>query len=133
MTLSAHQPAAAFLAAVVDDDPRVRRLLALELEDLGVSPTCFSSAIELLSWEKLHQLQLILLDLMMPEMDGLACLTKLRQGYFRGTVVMVTANWEESRAQALLSAGADACWNKTAALERLAPFIAQLRQPAPPP
>ena len=120
-----------FNVAVVDDDPRLRQLLALELQDLGVSATCFSSAMALLNWEQLHELHLILLDLVMPEMDGLTCLVKLREDSFRGKVVVVTANWESSREQALLRAGADDCWNKTVALERLGPLVQQLRQPPP--
>lgn len=132
MSTATHQPASAFSVAVVDDDPRLRELLTLELEDLGLSTTCFSSAIELLNWDHLHDLQLILLDLVMPEMDGLTCLIKLRQDCFRGKVVVITANWEISREQDLMRAGADDCWNKTVALERLGPLVEQLRQPSPP-
>jgi two-component system OmpR family response regulator len=123
VTSVSSEPPAPFSVAVVDDDPRLRELLALELGDLGVSATCFSSAMELLNWEQLHDLQLILLDLMMPEMDGLTCLMKLRQDCFTGKVIVVTANWDSSRAQELLHAGADDCWNKTVALERLAPLV----------
>ncbi|MEB3360746.1 MAG: response regulator [Synechococcaceae cyanobacterium] len=132
MSTVTHQPPSAFSVAVVDDDPRLRQLLTLELEDLGISTTCFSSAMELLSWDHLHDLQLILLDLVMPEMDGLTCLIKLRQVCFTGKVVVITANWEVSREQDLMRAGADDCWNKTVALERLGPLVEQLRQPSPP-
>jgi CheY-like chemotaxis protein len=126
------EPSIGFSVAVVDDDPRLRQLMALELNDLGVCAACFSSAIELLNWEQLHQLKLILLDLVMPEMDGLTCLIKLRQGCFTGKVIVVTANWESSREQDLLHAGADDCWNKTVALERLGPLVRQLRLPSLP-
>ncbi|MFN6132438.1 MAG: response regulator [Synechococcaceae cyanobacterium] len=126
MRSSTVQPAAGSSVAVVDDDPRLRTLLAMELEDLGVAASCFSSAIDLLTWEHLHELKLILLDLVMPEMDGLTCLLKLRQNCFRGMVVIVTANWESSRERDLLDAGADDCWIKTVALERLGPLVQQL-------
>lgn len=116
--------------AVVDDDPRLRELLALELEDLGAAPTCFASAAALLGSEQLPLQHLVLLDLVMPEMDGLTCLRRLRQGAFAGKVVIVTANWEASREQDLIAAGADGCWNKTVALERLAPLLQILRQEA---
>lgn len=118
---------ATFCVAVVDDDPRLRQLLAYELDDLGVSFTCFSSAIELLNCKKLHEFKLILLDLVMPEMDGYSCLVKLRQGCFQGKVIIVTANWDSSREQDLRHAGVDDCWNKTVALERLGPLVQQLR------
>ena len=116
-------------AAVVDDDRRLRQLLALELEDLGVAVTCFPSAIELLDWGQLHQTQLILLDLVMPEMDGRSCLLKLRQRCFTGKIIVVTANWESSQEQDLLNAGADGCWNKTLALQQLGPFVDKLLRP----
>jgi CheY-like chemotaxis protein len=132
MSSVSSEPPTTFSVAVVDDDPRLRQLLALELVDLGVSATCFSSAIELLNWEQLHDLQLILLDLVMPEMDGLTCLMKLRQHCFTGKVIVVTANWDSSREQDLLHAGADDCWNKTVALERLGPLVRQLGLPSLP-
>lgn len=114
--------------AVVDDDPRLRELLALELEDLGATPTCFPSAKDLLDCKDLHSLQLVLLDLVMPEMDGLTCLLELRQNSFQGRVVLVTANWESTKDYDLMEAGADDCWNKTVALERLAPLLERMRR-----
>ena len=56
------------VVAVVDDDPRIRALLEDELIDEGVTPVLCASGYEMLESIKKHDIQLILLDLMMPGM-----------------------------------------------------------------
>lgn len=56
--------------AIVDDDPRIRKLLALELADLGCATSDFASAEELLNGLQGHGFDLILLDLVLPGLDG---------------------------------------------------------------
>ena len=57
--------------AVVDDDPRIRALLDDELTDEGFEPSLCASGAELLELVDRRPIGLILLDLMMPGMDGL--------------------------------------------------------------
>ena len=56
--------------AVVDDDPRLRMLLQEELQDLGVVPLLCDNGLALLALLEKQSVDLILLDLMMPVMDG---------------------------------------------------------------
>ena len=92
--------------AVVDDDPRLRDLLEGELVDLGVDPFLCSSAVDLIELLKSTSVDLILLDLMMPVMDGFACLQKLRERQFEGAVVVVTAHGDSSYRKRVMEAGA---------------------------
>lgn len=92
--------------AVVDDDPRIRSLLEDELSDEGVRPFLCASGYEMLELVQSQNIDLILLDLMMPEIDGLECLIKLREIGYSGNVLIVTALSDETKRTAALQAGA---------------------------
>ena len=65
--------------AIVDDDPRIRTLLQLEVEDEGLEAACCSSCAELLEKLRSRDINLVLLDLMMPGIDGLECLSLIKR------------------------------------------------------
>jgi len=92
--------------AVVDDDPRIRDLLEDELTDEGFPPSLCASGAELLELVDRQPIDLILLDLMMPEMDGLQCLQHLKKRCFSGTVVVVTALSDDEKRREALESGA---------------------------
>ena len=106
------------LIAIVDDDPRMRILLEGEASDEGWQCLCFSNGQELLDSDQLEQVDLVLLDLMMPVMDGLACLRHLRSRGFRHRVIVLTALCDPQQKQLLLEAGADHYLLKTVQLPR---------------
>jgi CheY-like chemotaxis protein len=56
--------------AIVDDDVRIRTLLRLELEDLGALVICFGSAEEAIDGIRNNSVDLVLLDVSMPIMNG---------------------------------------------------------------
>ena len=116
----------AALVAVVDDDPRIRSLLQLELEDEGLRPLICGSPLELLTSPQLAAVQLVLLDLMMPEMDGLTCLRQLRRQGFGGRVVIVSAMCDPGKRQELIAAGASAFVLKTNLFDELGELIRAL-------
>ena len=79
------------LVAVVDDDPRIRRRLEEELIDEGFEAQCYSDGFALLDQLATAPPDLVLLDLMMPQLDGIECLRRLRQAGFEGPVLIFTA------------------------------------------
>lgn len=107
------------LVAVVDDDPRIRDLLAAELEDLGATVLCCRAGEELLAQEHLDQIRLVLLDWMMPGLDGAATLEALQAQGFPGRVVVVTALCDPEVQHTATAAGATDTLLKTEALEQL--------------
>lgn len=115
------------LVAVVDDDPRIRELLAAELEDLGATVLRCREGSELLAQEQLDQVELVLLDWMMPGLDGAATLLALANTSFKGQVVVVTALCDPKVKHVAEAAGAAATLLKTEALEQLEAWIT--RQP----
>ena len=92
--------------AVVDDDPRIRALIAEELSDEGFEASLCSSGPELLDLIAHKTIDLVFLDLMMPEMDGLQCLRQLNSQDFAGAVVMVTAFSDDTKRREALASGA---------------------------
>ena len=92
--------------AIVDDDPRIRTLLQLEVEDEGLEAACCSSCAELLEKIKSEGIDLVLLDLMMPEIDGIECLSLIKKENFSGITVMVTALQDAEKKRQALTGGA---------------------------
>lgn len=91
---------------VVDDEERIRRLLRMYLEKEGYEIDEAGSGERALELALEHDYAIILLDLMLPVMDGLEVCRRLRQ--VKATpVIMLTAKGEEgSRVQGFES-GAD--------------------------
>ena len=91
---------------VVDDDREIVKVLGklLELEGYEVHAACNGmDALEILTGEKIH---LIILDVMMPKLDGLSTLMEIRRRR-NIPVIMLSAKTEESDKVLGLSMGAD--------------------------
>ncbi|HTQ03599.1 MAG TPA: response regulator transcription factor [Polyangiaceae bacterium] len=92
---------------VVDDDVRLYELIASYLEQNDVSPAHAPNgrrALELLEREAFDA---VLLDVMMPELDGLAVLKKVRARWPALPVLMLTAKGDETDRVVGLELGAD--------------------------
>ena len=92
---------------VVDDDARLYELIASYLEQNDVSPAHAPNgrrALELLEREAFDA---VLLDVMMPELDGLAVLKRLRARWPALPVLMLTAKGDETDRVVGLELGAD--------------------------
>ena len=90
-------------ALVVDDEPSAREVLVRTLDKAGIDATEASNGVEALERLAESKPNVILTDLMMPEMDGFEFLEELRKDEDLSTipVVVVTAKelTEEERAQ----------------------------------
>ena len=78
---------------VVDDNPDIITIVKTILEGRGYTVFSASSGPELLSILPNHKPDLIILDIMMPEMDGLEVLTRLKGKTETATtpVILLTA------------------------------------------
>ena len=68
----------ALRVAVVEDNPRIQQLISAEITDEGHVCICFGSAEDFLDEAGSDRFDLLLLDLILPGMDGLACLKQLQ-------------------------------------------------------
>lgn len=79
------------LIYVVDDEPKISRLVADELGDAGHKATAFSSPVEALEKIRTGPPDILLTDLRMEEMDGLTLMRKSRELAPSLDVVVMTA------------------------------------------
>ena len=95
----------ALRVALVEDDPRIQQLISAEITDEGHDCISFGCAEAFLEAIGPGNFDLVLLDLMLPGIEGLACLKQLQLNTeIRPSlrVVIVTAlNDEEKRREAL--------------------------------
>jgi len=79
---------------VVDDDEDIRALIRLYLEGDGYVVTEASDGAEAMALVSQIQMDLVILDIMMPHMDGWQLCEKLRQDYPDLPMVMLSAKGE---------------------------------------
>jgi len=94
---------------VVDDEPHIRRILQFLLEQEGFEVVLAENGEEGLSLVEKIKPDLILLDVMMPLMDGFSVLQNLRANFetSRIPVIMLTARGESSEKVKGLKGGAN--------------------------
>jgi DNA-binding NtrC family response regulator len=91
---------------VVDDDPDIREVLRDRLESLGYRVLAAASGREGLELLERQNPQLVLLDVEMPDRNGLEVLREIRQREHDITVVMITAYGTIERAVQAMKEGA---------------------------
>ena len=93
----------------VDDDNTIREIEVYTLEQTGFKARAFADGVSMLEALKSEIPELIVLDIMMPEMDGLEVLKKLRgeAAYKDIPVIMATAKGTEMDKIGGLNSGAD--------------------------
>ena len=93
----------------VDDDSTIRDIEVYTLEQTGFDARGFADGISMLEALKNETPELIILDIMMPEMDGIEVLKKLRTDsvYKDIPVIMATAKGTEMDKIGGLNSGAD--------------------------
>ncbi len=76
---------------VVDDEANTRRVLEIMLQKMGLETRAASNGQEALALAQRESFDLVLTDLRMPEMDGLALLDALRTQKIEVPVILLTA------------------------------------------
>ena len=94
---------------LVDDEPDILEILSYNLSAEGYSISTASNGLEAVKKAKKHQPHLIIMDVMMPEMDGIEACEKIRTlPELKDTVItFLTARGEDYSQVAGFEAGAD--------------------------
>lgn len=94
---------------IVDDEPDILEFLTYNLEKEGFSVVQASNGVEGLKVAKAENPDLIILDIMMPEMDGVELCRQLREapGFENTLITFLTAREEDYSQIAALDVGGD--------------------------
>ena len=86
---------------IIDDEIQIRRLLEISLSANGFKTIFASNGREGLISAATHHPSLIILDLGLPDTDGLELLVKLREWYGRPVIILTVRNSEDDIVSAL--------------------------------
>ncbi|MDZ7269245.1 MAG: sigma-54 dependent transcriptional regulator [candidate division KSB1 bacterium] len=104
---------------VVDDEPNLRRSLEMILQSAGYAVTLAASAAEAEKFLSERQYEVMLLDIVMPDRDGMQFLQSLKGLPHRPVVVMISGNATIQNAVAATREGAYDFLEKPIAKEKL--------------
>jgi len=119
---------------VVEDEPHIRDLIVLHLNLEGLTPVAVGDGAEGLSLARSEPFDLVVLDLMLPGLDGVTVCRAIRRETTNGDVpiLMLTARREESDKVLGLESGADDYLTKPFGVRELVARVrALLRRPRP--
>jgi CheY-like chemotaxis protein len=102
---------------LAEDHPTNQKVVQLILESVGVTPVIVENGAQALERLKAEPFDVVLMDMQMPELDGLSATAQLRAherliGARPTPVIMLTANALDEHVRASLEAGADAHLSK---------------------
>ena len=118
---------------VVEDDPDIAELIVHYLQNAGHTTTQLASGTGVVAQLKAHPADLVILDLMLPGVDGMAVCDALRRDTTTShlPIIMLTARGDEADRIAGLERGADDYVTKPfSPRELVARVAARLRRPA---
>jgi two-component system OmpR family response regulator len=107
------------LILVVDDEPGVRDLISDALNLVGLSSITAAHGMEALTKLRDNQVDLMILDINMPTMDGYEVLERMRDQGSRTPVIVLTARLDREDTKRAFQLGADDFVRKPFGIEEL--------------
>lgn len=104
---------------VIDDEPGVRELISESLRISEITAVQAADGLEALSLLRREKFDLLILDINMPKLDGLALLEKLRNEGMSVPVLMLSARADKTDINQGLRVGADDYLTKPFSIEEL--------------
>lgn len=113
---------------VVDDEPDIVSSLSIRLRALGYEVITASDGKEALEKARAENPDLVLLDIMLPKLDGykVCRMLKFDEKYKHIPIVLITAKVEDAHRKMGLEMGADAYINKPFVPEELMAVVQKL-------
>jgi two-component system, OmpR family, KDP operon response regulator KdpE len=116
----------------VDDEPRYREIIRFNLETAGYLVTCAASGEQALDTLAVDEPDLIVLDLMLPGIDGFEVCRRVREHSTCPIIVLTAKGAEEDKVRGLRLGADDYVTKPFSAQELLARVEAVLRRARPP-
>jgi len=92
---------------IIDDEEEIRRSLSFVLEDEGHETRSASNGIDAISAISEREFDIVITDLMLPGMDGMQILSRIKQEHPEIIVVMITGHESVENAVEAMKAGSD--------------------------
>jgi two-component system, cell cycle response regulator len=89
-TTAQNKPTAKARILIVDDDQLVLELLGLSISSFGFEPVAAHNGKEALAYLEEQEFEIVITDMMMPEMDGMQLLAEINKRYPKTDVIVVT-------------------------------------------
>lgn len=105
---------------LADDAGDIRELIAFTLRRCGAEVTTVENGRQAVEAATRDTFDLILMDVRMPEMDGLSAAVEMRRRGCRSTMIALTASTSDSQRERILASGFDDFWAKPISLDDLA-------------
>ena len=116
---------------LIEDDSAIAEAITEQLTDCGFAVEWSSNGIEGLDKARLHRPDLVIIDRMLPDMDGVVVIEALRKDQMRMPVLVLSAlDTVEERVRGLNIGGDDYLAKPFAAAELFARIEALLKRPA---
>lgn len=109
---------------VAEDEPQLLRVLTVAMEHAGYDVDQVDNGLKAVEHAKENSYDVIMLDIMMPVMDGITALKKIRESGDKTYILMLTAKAEVDDRVTGLDSGADDYLTKPFSLKEL---LARLR------
>lgn len=114
---------------VVDDQKGVRQLLATFFGENGFQVTTATNGLEAVNSVMKEALDIVVMDVKMPIMDGAEALTQIKHNKPHLPVIMMTAYADVLMQKELSALGAETCLLKPLDLEQLLEMVTRVLEP----
>lgn len=104
---------------IVDDEPGIRKLLMISLDENGYSPDAAENGAEAIRKANERYYNLALIDIMLPDTNGVELLSKFKPTRPRTRKIIMTGNPSLQNAVEALNKGADAYIMKPLDMEKV--------------
>ncbi|MED2800908.1 response regulator transcription factor [Bacillus thuringiensis] len=113
---------------IVDDDMEIRKIISIYLKNEGYESIDAPDAIEALHIIQKTRIDLIILDIMLPKMDGIEACLKIREKYQMPIIFLSAKDEDIDKIHGLMSGAEDYITKPFNPLELLARIKSQLRR-----
>lgn len=113
---------------IIDDDKEIRNLVGIYLENEGMVTEKFEDAIEAMKFLQKNEVDLIVLDIMLPKMDGIQACMKIREERNMPIIMLSAKSEDMDKIQGLMSGADDYLSKPFNPLELIARVKSQLRR-----
>ncbi len=107
------------LVLVAEDTPALQLLEKRILEGMGLDVLLAGNGVEAIELARQHPIDLILMDMQMPEMDGIEACSQIRQSGNNTPIIALTANVMQKHREQFTKAGCNAFIGKPIDKEKL--------------